>query len=53
MVAEYLDALSKSPDLAVAVAAIQALTSIIRRSTAQTMMGLEKDLKDAANALQR
>lgn len=39
--------------MAVAVAAIKALTGVIKRSTAQTMMGLEKELKDAAAALQR
>jgi len=39
--------------MAVAVAAIRALTSVIRNSGAQTMMGLEKELKDAAAALQR
>lgn len=32
---------------------VQALTSIIRKSTARTMMGLEKELKDAAASLQR
>lgn len=31
---------------------MQALTSVIRNSTAQTMMGLEKELKDAAASLQ-
>jgi translation initiation factor eIF-2B subunit alpha len=39
--------------MAVAVAAIKSLTSVIKNSTAQTMMGLEKELKDAAAALQR
>ncbi|RMZ54930.1 hypothetical protein APUTEX25_000447 [Auxenochlorella protothecoides] len=39
--------------MAVAVAAITALTSVIRSSSASTVMGLEKELKDAANALQR
>lgn len=43
----------RSPDMAVAVAAIRALTGVIKNSTAQTMMGLEKELKDAAAALQR
>lgn len=31
----------------------QALTSVIERSTATTMMGLEKELKDAASSLER
>eukprot|EP00775_Hariotina_reticulata_P010168 gene10170-10328_t len=39
--------------MAVAVAAIKALTGVIKNSTAQTMMGLEKELKDAAVSLQR
>lgn len=39
--------------MAVAVAAIRALTGMIKNSNAQTMMGLEKELKDAAAALQR
>jgi translation initiation factor eIF-2B subunit alpha len=39
--------------MAVAVAAIKALTGVIKNSTAQTMMGLEKELKDAAASLQR
>ena len=31
----------------------QALTTVIERSTATTMMGLEKELKDAASSLER
>ena len=38
---------SRTADLAVAVAAIRALTNVIQRSEAQTMMGLEKDLLQA------
>jgi translation initiation factor eIF-2B subunit alpha len=53
VVKEFADGLSRSPDMAVAVAAIRALTSVIKNSGAQTMMGLEKELKDAAAALQR
>eukprot|EP00898_Chlorokybus_atmophyticus_P000809 jgi/Chlat1/1729/Chrsp13S02162 len=41
------------PELAVAVAAIKALTAAIRRSSASTMMGLEIELKEAAEALKR
>ncbi|KAL0032838.1 hypothetical protein WJX77_002173 [Trebouxia sp. C0004] len=52
IVKEFHEALQRSPDTAVAVAAIKALTSVIRNSTAQTMMGLEKELKDAAASLQ-
>jgi translation initiation factor eIF-2B subunit alpha len=39
--------------MAVAVAAIQSLTTVIRLSTSHTIMGLEKELKDAAAALQK
>lgn len=38
--------------MAVAVAAIRALTSVVKNSSAQTMMGLEKELKDAAASLE-
>ncbi|KAI8463744.1 MAG: eukaryotic initiation factor [Monoraphidium minutum] len=53
VVKEFADGLARSPDMAVAVAAIRALTGLIKNSGAQTMMGLEKELKDAAAALQR
>lgn len=53
VVKEFNDSLQRSPDMAVAVAAIKALTTIIKISSAQTMMGLEKELKEAAAALQR
>lgn len=52
IVQEFHEALQRSPDTAVAVGAIKALTSVIRKSSAQTMMGLEKELKDAAASLQ-
>lgn len=39
------------PELAEAVAAIKALTAVIRRSEASTMMGLEIELKNASDAL--
>ncbi len=50
---DFADGLGRAPDMAVAVAAIRALTGLIAASGAQTMMGLEKELKDAAAALQR
>ncbi|KAL4440747.1 hypothetical protein ABPG77_000456 [Micractinium sp. CCAP 211/92] len=53
VVREFHEALARSSDMAVAVAAIQALTTVIKNSTAQTMMGLERELKDAAASLQR
>lgn len=52
-VKEFHDALAKSSDVAVAVAAIKALTTVIRNSSAQTIMGLTKELQGAAQALQR
>jgi hypothetical protein len=39
------------PDLAEAVAAIKALTAVMKRSQASTMMGLEIELKNASEAL--
>ena len=53
MVRAFNDALSRAPDMAVAVAAIKALTEVVRSSHSHTMMGLEKDLKDAADSLIR
>lgn len=53
VVREFHEALARSSDMAVAVAAIHALTTVIRKSTATTMMGLERELKDAAHSLQR
>ena len=43
----------RGPDVAVAVAAIKALTQVIRHSSATTMMGLVKEVEDAASALQK
>jgi hypothetical protein len=52
VVREFHEALARSSDMAVAVAAIQALTTVIKNSTSTTMMGLERELKDAAASLQ-
>lgn len=41
----------EDPELAMAVAAIKALTAVIKQSDATTMMGLEKELKEASDAL--
>ena len=46
-------ALSGDGQLAVAVAAIKALTSVIENSKASTMMGLEIELSRAAETLRR
>lgn len=51
VVSEFLELLGKNPDMAVAVAAIKALASVVRKSQAQTIMGLEKELSEAAQAL--
>ena len=39
------------PQLAMAVAAIKALTAVIKHSQATTMMGLEKELQEASECL--
>uniref|UniRef100_A0A146L6Q9 Translation initiation factor eIF2B subunit alpha n=1 Tax=Lygus hesperus TaxID=30085 RepID=A0A146L6Q9_LYGHE len=43
----------KYPNIAVAAAAIQALTSVIRTSTATTVMGLQIQLKESIERIQR
>jgi len=53
VVREYLSALNSDEDMAVAVAAIKALTCAIANSAASTMMELEKELKAAADSLRR
>lgn len=53
VVREFHEALARSSDMAVAVAAIHALTTVIRNSTSTTMMGLEREIKEGASALQR
>lgn len=53
VVKEFHEALARSSDMAVAVAAIHALTTVIRNSTSTTMMGLEREIKEGASALQR
>lgn len=53
IVKDFHDALARHPNMAVAVAAIHALTLVVKNSSAQTMMGLEKELKDAASSLER
>lgn len=50
-VVEDFDYWRGKPDLAVAVAAIKALTAVIKRSKATTMMGLEIELKRASEEL--
>jgi hypothetical protein len=50
-VVEDFDYWRGKPDLAVAVAAIKALTAVIKRSKATTMMGLEIELKKASEEL--
>ena len=53
VVREFHDILAREPDGAVAVAAISALTAVVKRSTATTMMGVQKALNEAAASLQR
>ncbi|GLC48199.1 hypothetical protein PLESTB_000069900 [Pleodorina starrii] len=51
-VREFHDALNRDEEVAFAVAAIMALTAVIKRSSATTLMGVSKELEDAAQALQ-
>mmetsp|Transcript_12868 Transcript_12868/g.24481 ORF Transcript_12868/g.24481 Transcript_12868/m.24481 type:complete len:387 (-) Transcript_12868:101-1261(-) len=51
VVREYQAALRSDGDMAVAVAAIKALTFVIENSKASTMMEVEKELKSAADSL--
>lgn len=51
VVRDYRQIQRQSTDTAVAVAAIKALTNVIVRSQATTMMGLGKELEEAANSL--
>jgi hypothetical protein len=51
VVNEYRARVASNPHVAIAVCAIQALTSVVRASTATTMMGLEKELQRAVHAL--
>eukprot|EP00823_Brevimastigomonas_motovehiculus_P005766 TRINITY_DN4330_c0_g1_i1.p1 TRINITY_DN4330_c0_g1~~TRINITY_DN4330_c0_g1_i1.p1 ORF type:complete len:338 (-),score=62.10 TRINITY_DN4330_c0_g1_i1:54-1067(-) len=44
VVSDFKTGLEKTPEAAVAVIAIQALTGVVKRSKATTMMGLEKEL---------
>ena len=53
LVKEYHTCLRDNPKMAVATAAINTLTTLIVQSKATTMMGLEKEIKEAAAALQR
>ena len=53
VVRAFYQALERSADVAVAVAAIKALTSVVTKSSATTLMGLEQEVKEAALSLQR
>lgn len=48
---EFRRFVSDQPHIAIAVAAMQALTAVVRESHAQTMMGLEKELSEAIQSL--
>lgn len=50
---EYRAYANDNPTHAAATVAIKILTSVIERSKASTMMGLEKEIKEAAAALRR
>lgn len=51
VVVDFRQRVQANPDMAMAVCGIQALTSVVRRSSATTMMGLEIELKDAIDLL--
>lgn len=53
LVREYQVCARDNPKMAVATVAIKTLTTLISQSQATTMMGLEKEIKEAAAALQR
>eukprot|EP00238_Polyblepharides_amylifera_P003464 CAMPEP_0196575010 /NCGR_PEP_ID=MMETSP1081-20130531/4588_1 /TAXON_ID=36882 /ORGANISM="Pyramimonas amylifera, Strain CCMP720" /LENGTH=350 /DNA_ID=CAMNT_0041893187 /DNA_START=70 /DNA_END=1122 /DNA_ORIENTATION=- len=53
VVQKFLEALESDKDMAVAVAAIKALTFTIQTSKASTMMELEKELKWSSEALRQ
>jgi translation initiation factor 2B subunit (eIF-2B alpha/beta/delta family) len=50
---EYRAYANENPTHAAATVAIKILTSVIERSKATTMMGLEKEIKESAAALRR
>ncbi|GMH41670.1 hypothetical protein BSKO_09580 [Bryopsis sp. KO-2023] len=53
VVLEFDEALRRSRDMAAAVAAVNVLTNIIKKSNASTVMELEKELSTTADKLQR
>lgn len=53
VVETYQNTLATHPGMSIPVAAISALTSVIRASTASTMIELSKEMTAATDALQR
>ena len=51
VVEDFRARVAEAPHVAIAVCAIQALTSVVRGSSSTTMMGLEKELQRAVAAL--
>jgi hypothetical protein len=51
VVEDFRKRVASSPNTAIAVCAIQALTGVVRQSSSTTMMGLEIELNTAVNAL--
>lgn len=51
VVEDFRDRVASSPHTAIAVCAIQALTTVVRQSRSTTMMGLEIELNNAVAAL--
>jgi translation initiation factor eIF-2B subunit alpha len=50
---DFLRFMDETPDAGIAVAAVRALTAVIRRSTASTMLGLTIELRAAADELKQ
>lgn len=53
VISEFHSILTRSTDIAVAVAAVKVLTGLIERSSSTTIMELHEELSEAATSLQR
>jgi len=53
LVSDFRRRVASNPDQSIAVSAIQVLTSVVRESSATTMMGLERELGEVVAALKQ
>jgi len=53
VVAAFKNLISQNPDIAVAVAGVRALVEVIKKSSASTLMELERELKKAVDLLKK